>query len=182
MLLAAVHEYLAGTLETCRRTLRISVHRGGRWTGSERRTGSPTRLRNYRYHCRGIFCVTWNTKGSAGRSHHAGDTSPPIVAAGGRQTRPQKNYAVGLEMSCPGGAYYWPKIPSSRMIAGAMLSKCELVHNRAHSFCAAASKSHRILRQLARCDWISPLNGNFINDRSTPGGAPLDTRGRGSIA
>jgi hypothetical protein len=28
-------------------------------------------------------------------------------------------------MSCPGGAYYWPKIPSSKTIKGAMLSKCE---------------------------------------------------------
>jgi hypothetical protein len=29
---------------------------------------------------------------------------------------------------------------------------------------------------------ISPLTGDLINDRSTPGGAALDTRGRGSIA
>jgi hypothetical protein len=38
-------------------------------------------------------------------------------------------------MSCPGGAYHWaPEIPSDRRLAGAILSKCELVHNCAHSF------------------------------------------------
>jgi hypothetical protein len=38
-------------------------------------------------------------------------------------------------MSCPGGAYSWaPEIPSAGKLAGAMLSRCELVHNRAHSF------------------------------------------------
>src|ERR1700737_4581633 len=38
-------------------------------------------------------------------------------------------------MSCPGGVYYWaPEIPSAGKLAGAMLSRCELVHNRAYSF------------------------------------------------
>jgi hypothetical protein len=63
-------------------------------------------------------------------SHEAGDTSPPIGPGRGRQTRPQKSYAVGLEMLCPGGAYAWaPKIPSAGTLAGSMPSKCELVHN-----------------------------------------------------
>lgn len=73
----------------------------------------------------------------AGRmvSHEAGDTSPPIGPGRGRQTRPQKSYAVGLEMLCPGGAYAWaPKIPSADTLAGSMPSKCELVHYHAHSF------------------------------------------------
>jgi hypothetical protein len=35
------------------------------------------------------------------------------------------------------------------------------------------------LRPRACCDWIT---GNLINDRSTPGGATLDTCGRGSTA
>jgi len=45
----------------------------------------------------------------------------------------KKSYAVGLEMSCPGGAYHWaPKIPSEQTIAGVPPGKCELVHNRGH--------------------------------------------------
>jgi hypothetical protein len=44
-----------------------------------------------------------------------------------------KNYAVGLEISCPGGAYAWaPKIPSAANLAGAVPRKCEMVHNRAN--------------------------------------------------
>jgi hypothetical protein len=40
-----------------------------------------------------------------------------------------KSYAVGLEISCPGGAYYWaPEIPSTKGIAVTMTGKCELVH------------------------------------------------------
>jgi len=35
------------------------------------------------------------------------------------KTRSQRNYAVGLEMSCPGGTYYWaPEIPSDCRLAG----------------------------------------------------------------
>ena len=46
-----------------------------------------------------------------------------------------KNYAVGLEIQCPGGAYWWaPKIPTDKRLAGVVPSTCELVHNRAHSF------------------------------------------------
>ena len=46
-----------------------------------------------------------------------------------------KNYAVGLEMSCPGGAYHWaPEIPSTQTIAGARPGKCELAHNRGAFF------------------------------------------------
>ena len=42
----------------------------------------------------------------------------------------RKNYAVGLEKSCPGGAYYWaPEIPSATTIAAAMPAKYELVHS-----------------------------------------------------
>jgi hypothetical protein len=30
----------------------------------------------------------------------------------------KKSYAVGLEISCPGGAYYWaPEIPSAKRIS-----------------------------------------------------------------
>jgi hypothetical protein len=57
-----------------------------------------------------------------------------------KANKASKTYAVGLEISCPGGAYYWaPKIPSSGTVTGAMVSKCELVHNRAHSFCAGSA-------------------------------------------
>ena len=57
------------------------------------------------------------------------------MAGRGRQTRPQKNYAVGLEIPCRGGAFYWaPEIPSEVGLAGAIPSVCERVHNRAHSF------------------------------------------------
>jgi len=57
------------------------------------------------------------------------------IAAGEGQAISQKNYAVGLEMSCPGGAYHWaPEIPSARRIAGPTPSKCELAHNRGSFF------------------------------------------------
>jgi hypothetical protein len=47
----------------------------------------------------------------------------------------RKNYAVGLEIRCRGGAYYWaPEIPSEVGLAGAIPSVCERDHNRAHSF------------------------------------------------
>jgi hypothetical protein len=37
-------------------------------------------------------------------------------------------------MSCPGGAYQWaPEIPTNIKLASTKLSKCELVHNWAHS-------------------------------------------------
>jgi hypothetical protein len=69
-----------------------------------------------------------------GYARLAGDTSLPIDPAG-KANQASKNYAVGLEMLCPGGAYYWaPEIPSGYNLAGAMLSKCEPVHMRAHSF------------------------------------------------
>jgi hypothetical protein len=49
----------------------------------------------------------------------------------GTENHVSKNYAVGLEISCPGGAYYWaPEIPSSKRLAGATPSTCELAHNR----------------------------------------------------
>jgi hypothetical protein len=48
----------------------------------------------------------------------------------GKASWSTKSYAVGLEMSCPGGAYHWaPEIPSTRTIAGATPRKCELAHN-----------------------------------------------------
>src|SRR5450755_2491948 len=57
------------------------------------------------------------------------------IAAREGQAISQKNYAVGLEMSCPGGAYHWaPEIPSVRTIAGPKPSKCELAHNRGSFF------------------------------------------------
>jgi len=57
------------------------------------------------------------------------------MAGRGRQTGPQKNYGVGLEIPCRGGAFYWaPEIPSELGLAGAIPSICERVHNRAHSF------------------------------------------------
>ena len=49
----------------------------------------------------------------------------------GTENHVSKNYAVGLEISCPGGAYYWaPEIPGSKRLAGATPSTCELAHNR----------------------------------------------------
>ena len=50
----------------------------------------------------------------------------------GRGGKPvAKSYAVGLEISCPGGVHYWaPEIPSRKRLAGAKPSTCELVHNR----------------------------------------------------
>jgi len=58
----------------------------------------------------------------------------PRLAAHARRLRRQltvkKIYAVGLEISCPGGAYHWaPEIPGANAIAGAMPSKCEPAHN-----------------------------------------------------
>ena len=83
------------------------------------------------------FARAWRLEyqGSAGRSHQAGDTSPPIGPGREGKLGLKKIYAVGLEMLCPGGAYAWaPKIPSADTLAGSMPSKCELVHNHAHSF------------------------------------------------
>jgi hypothetical protein len=57
------------------------------------------------------------------------------ISRPGRASQLTKNYAVGLEMSCPGGAYHWaPEIPSTRRIAGPTPSKCELAHNRGSFF------------------------------------------------
>jgi hypothetical protein len=48
----------------------------------------------------------------------------------GTENHVSKNYAVGLEISCPGGAYYWaPEIPRSKRLAGPTPSTCELAHN-----------------------------------------------------
>jgi hypothetical protein len=67
------------------------------------------------------------------------------------QASSPKNNAVGLEMSCPGGAYNWaPEIPSRGTLAGAMPRKCELVHNRAKSSGPKSSRI-RVLAGLARC-------------------------------
>jgi hypothetical protein len=55
--------------------------------------------------------------------------------AGEGASRATKNYAVGLENSCPGGAYHWaPEIPSTWRIAGVTPGKCELAHNRGAFF------------------------------------------------
>jgi hypothetical protein len=57
--------------------------------------------------------------------------SPSAVDRTGGGKLGRKNYAVGLEMSCPGGACYRaPEIPSANLIAAAEPSKCELAHNR----------------------------------------------------
>jgi hypothetical protein len=51
------------------------------------------------------------------------------------RTRSQKNYAVGLEIACPGGVHDWaPEIPSPHTIAAAVLGKCELAHSRGAFF------------------------------------------------
>jgi hypothetical protein len=51
------------------------------------------------------------------------------------RTMSQKNYAVGLEISCPAGVYYWaPEIPSPHTIAAAVPGKCELAHTRRSFF------------------------------------------------
>jgi hypothetical protein len=56
-----------------------------------------------------------------------------------RQARSRKNYAVGLEMSCPGGAYHWaPEIPSEQSIKAVLFTTIQnnitstllLVHHR----------------------------------------------------
>src|ERR1700722_4744693 len=53
----------------------------------------------------------------------------------GRANQLTKNYPVGLEMSCPGGAYHWaPEIPGTGRIAGPTPGKCELAHNRSTFF------------------------------------------------
>jgi hypothetical protein len=71
-------------------------------------------------------------------------------------------------MSCPGGAYHWaPEIPSDRRLAGAIPSKCELVHNRAHFLQkgrgASVPRSHRL---------CGPQAGRF-----NPAGFPIDFGG-----
>jgi hypothetical protein len=71
----------------------------------------------------------------ADRSGSATGSGRGVTVAGWQsragQASSQKNYAVGLEMSCPGGAYGWaPEIPSEARLAGAMPRKYELVHNQ----------------------------------------------------
>ena len=80
------------------------------------------------------------------------------MAGRGRQTRPQKNYAVGLEIPCRGGAFYWaPEIPSEVGLAGAIPSVCERVHNRAHSFQNSAglrSRAHPAVGADLKPRWL----------------------------
>ena|ERR1700728_2723091 len=61
-----------------------------------------------------------------------------------------KSYAVGLEISCPGGVYCWaPEIPSAKRLTGAKPSTCELVHNRGLI--------------LSKCRlWPAPSSASFI--------------------
>ncbi len=62
----------------------------------------------------------------------------------GKVSQVTKNYAVGLEMSCPGGAYHWaPEIPSAKTIAGALPGKCELAHNRGSFFSGPPGRRSR---------------------------------------
>jgi hypothetical protein len=57
--------------------------------------------------------------------------SPSPVGWVGQSKLVTKNYAVGLEISCPGGGYCWaPEIPSPETLADAVPGKCELAHNR----------------------------------------------------
>jgi hypothetical protein len=78
--------------------------------------------------------------GSGGIRHEApapiDENAQPAAAGLTRQAAAavvSKKYAVGLEMSCPDGAYSWaPEIPSAAKLTCAMLSKCELVHKSCH--------------------------------------------------
>jgi hypothetical protein len=63
----------------------------------------------------------------------------------------QKNYAVGLEKSCPGGVCYWaPEIPSPHRIAAATSDKCELAHTRRSFF----SKRRRLPHAVIDKRWL----------------------------
>jgi hypothetical protein len=81
----------------------------------------------------------------------------------------QKNYAVGLEKSCPGGVYNWaPEIPSPHTIAAAVLGKCELAHSRRSFFPKRRRLAHAVidkrwlhgrLRDRPRLEWsrVAPI-------------------------
>jgi hypothetical protein len=63
----------------------------------------------------------------------------------------KKSYAVGLEISCPGGVYNWaPEIPSPHTIAAAVPGKCELAHNRRSFF----SKPRRLPHAVIDKRWL----------------------------
>ena len=81
--------------------------------------------------CRGsgkwfLECVgTWDSsdkaRGNRGQTKIDGRLAPCLV---------QKNYAVGLEISCPGGACCRaPEIPNETTLAGRTPSNCEPVHS-----------------------------------------------------
>jgi hypothetical protein len=60
--------------------------------------------------------------------------SANALAPSGLKGKPglKKICAVGLEMRVPAAPVTGHEIPSGNRLAGAMPSKCELVHNRAH--------------------------------------------------
>jgi hypothetical protein len=79
------------------------------------------------------------------RNRQRRGTNRRRLAWPGKASYGLKKYAVGLEISCPGGAYHWaPEIPSKNSIAGGIPSKCELAHNPAHSFQTGAGSGPRL--------------------------------------
>ena len=80
----------------------------------------------------GIGVFWWHFAGVV--SHHCHPSAYDTLPILNSPTWVSKNYAVGLEMLCPGGACYWaPEIPSDGRLAGTMSNRCELVHYRTHS-------------------------------------------------
>ena len=64
-----------------------------------------------------------------------GESAHPAAPIGlDRKPGLKKICAVGLEMCVPAAPVTGHEIPSGNRLAGAMPSKCELVHNRARSF------------------------------------------------
>jgi hypothetical protein len=76
---------------------------------------------------------------------HALTAAASRLAGVRKTTSGTKNYAVGLEISRPGGVYNWaPEIPSTGDLAGAMPGKCDLDHKPAHSFQMAGGLRPRL--------------------------------------
>jgi hypothetical protein len=69
-----------------------------------------------------------------------GDGGKPIV---------KKATPSGSKYRVPAAPTTRPEIPSSKRLAGPMPSKCELVHNRAHSFQNGAGSDPRLLLEAA---------------------------------
>jgi len=58
----------------------------------------------------------------------------PLIGPRTARARPQKATPPGSKYRVPAASVTGPEIPSSKGVAGAMPSTCELAHNRAHSF------------------------------------------------